>query len=111
LINIHKSPNFGRIYPISPDSFSKSLKNHKFSPKITKNHSKITQKSLKNHPKSPKNHKKSLKNHQKSLKNRPKSLKNPQITNKKQDELDLLVTRKQRVIYNLFDWPTRENAK
>lgn len=27
------------------------------------------------------------------------------------DELDLLWTRKQTVLYNLFDWPTREHAK
>ncbi|ETO25913.1 origin recognition complex subunit [Reticulomyxa filosa] len=26
------------------------------------------------------------------------------------DELDYLLTRKQNVIYNLFDWPTRKNA-
>ena len=27
------------------------------------------------------------------------------------DELDLLWTRKQTVLYNLFDWPTRQHAK
>lgn len=27
------------------------------------------------------------------------------------DEFDLLVTRKQSVIYNLFDWPHRRAAK
>ena len=27
------------------------------------------------------------------------------------DELDLLWTRKQTVLYNLFDWPTRQQAK
>jgi origin recognition complex subunit 1 len=27
------------------------------------------------------------------------------------DELDLLVTRKQDVIYNLFDWATRKSSK
>ncbi len=27
------------------------------------------------------------------------------------DELDLLVTRKQDVIYNLFDWSTRKNSQ
>jgi origin recognition complex subunit 1 len=27
------------------------------------------------------------------------------------DELDHLVTRKQTVLYNLFDWPTRAHAK
>lgn len=27
------------------------------------------------------------------------------------DELDYLVTRKQTVLYNLFDWPTRPNSK
>lgn len=27
------------------------------------------------------------------------------------DELDLLWTRKQSILYNLFDWPTRQHAK
>ena len=27
------------------------------------------------------------------------------------DELDLLWTRKQTVLYNLFDWPSRQHAK
>jgi Cdc6-like AAA superfamily ATPase len=27
------------------------------------------------------------------------------------DELDFLVTRKQSVLYNLFDWPTRRHAR
>lgn len=27
------------------------------------------------------------------------------------DELDLLVTRNQMVLYNLFDWPTRKNSQ
>ena len=27
------------------------------------------------------------------------------------DELDLLWTRKQTVLYNLFDWPTKQHAK
>jgi hypothetical protein len=27
------------------------------------------------------------------------------------DELDLLVTRKQTVIYNFFDWPNRRHAR
>jgi Cdc6-like AAA superfamily ATPase len=26
------------------------------------------------------------------------------------DELDVLVTRKQTVMYNLFEWPTRQNS-
>ena len=27
------------------------------------------------------------------------------------DELDYMVTRKQTVLYNLFDWPTRRHAR
>jgi origin recognition complex subunit 1 len=34
-----------------------------------------------------------------------------QVTVLMVDELDLLVTRNQSVLYNLFDWPTRKNSR